>query len=181
MTKVKVKTMLYPFLITLIGAVVMMGMLLLPYASANDEYVEHLLKHKDKMYVEEIGMTYEDAVDISLVEFIRIYAEAAEQELQKDTCIACIVIICIFAGLTVFTLLMSLLKKPIGIIIFDLLAIGVFKIIHYDFEDRGVIPNGSYDWGIASYLTYIVGIIIIAGAVWLFIEKRKAKKVAKSE
>ena len=79
------------------------------------------------------------------------------------------------------TLLMTLIKKPIGIIIFDLLTMGAFKIICFDFEDRGVIPNNSFSWGIVYYLVYVIGVIIFTGAIWLFIEKRKAKKLAKSE
>ena len=58
---------------------------------------------------------------------------------------------------------------------------GAFKIICFDFEDRGVIPSSSFDWGIVYYLVYVIGVIIITGAIWLFIEKRKAKKLAKSE
>ena len=76
---------------------------------------------------------------------------------------------------------MILIKKPIGIIIFDLLTMGAFRIICFDFEDRGVIPSSSFDWGIVYYLVYVIGVIIITGAIWLFIEKRKAKKLAKSE
>ena len=76
---------------------------------------------------------------------------------------------------------MTLIKKPIGIIIFDLLTMGAFWIICFDFEDRGVIPSSSFDCGIVYYLVYGIGVIIFAGAVWLFIEKRKAKKLAKAE
>lgn len=177
----KTKLMRYLVLVTIIGAVLMLLMVFLPYASATKEYEERLLKYEDEMYVEEIKMTNADAVDISLFEYGRIYAEAASQGLYKEMSIACIVIISIFAGCALFTLLMSLIKKPIGIIIFDLLTMGAFKIICFDFEDRGVIPTSSYDWGIVYYVTYIVGVIVFAGAVWLFVEKRKAKKLAKAE
>ena len=85
-----------------------------------------------------------------------------------------IVIFTVFALLTVF---LSLMKKPIGIIVSDILALIVFKIIHFDFEDRGVIPSSSYNWGITNYLTYVIGIIIIIGAVWMFIEKKKEKEI----
>lgn len=110
-----------------------------------------------------------------------IYAEAAKQGIQKETSIACVVIIAVFWALVVLTYIMAILKKPIGIVIFDLLAMCVFKIIHFDFEDRGIIPSSSYDWGIANYLTYIIGIVILGGALWLFIEKRKAKKLVNIE
>lgn len=177
----KIKLMRYPVLITIIGAILMLLMLLLPYASATEDYEERLMKYEDEMYVEEIGMTNADAVNISLLEFVRIYSEAASQGMHKDISIACIVIISIFAGCAILTLLMTLIKKPIGIIIFDLLTMVAFKIICFDFKDRGVIPSSYFDWGIAHYLAYVIGVIIFAGAIWLFVEKRKAKKLAKSE
>lgn len=177
----KTKFMRYPVLITIIGAILMLLMLLLPYASATDDYEERLMKYEDEMYVEEIGMTNADAVNISLLEFVRMYSEAASQGMHKEISIADIVIISIFAGCAILTLLMTLIKKPIGIIIFDLLTMGAFKIICFDFEDRGVIPSSSFDWGMVYYLVYVIGVIIITGAIWLFIEKRKAKKLVKSE
>lgn len=72
-------------------------------------------------------------------------------------------------------------KKTIGIIIFDFLALAIFWLIHFDYADRGVLPNNSYEWGIANYLTYIVGIVVAIGAVWLFVEKRKIKKLEKGQ
>ncbi len=177
----KTKLMRYPVLITIIGAVLMLLMLFLPYASATDDYEERLMKYEDEMYVKEIGMTNADAVDISLFEFERIYVEAARQGLNKEISITCIVVISIFVVFVLQTLLMSFLKKPIAIVIFDLLTMIVFKLICFDFEDRGVIQSSSYHWGIVYYLVYVIGVIIFAGAIWLFIEKRKAKTIGKAE
>ena len=171
----KNKKMMYPFLVTVVAAISMLMMVFLPYASANSEYKELLIKDSDAMYVREIGMTNSEAINISLFEFVKIYSETAKQDIQKEASIACIVII------VIFTVFLSLMKKPIGIIVSDILALIAFKIIHFDFEDRGVIPSSSYNWGITNYLTYIIGIIIIIGAVWMFIEKKRKKKLTENE
>ena len=170
------RKMLCPFIITLIGAILMLVMLLLPYASANSEHKDYLIEHSD-----EIGMTNSEAVNISLVEFVRIYSEAINENINKETSIVCIAIIAIFAVFALITIILTLLKKPIGIIISDLLALVIFSIIHFDFKDRGVIPNRSYDWGITNYLTYIVGGVIIIGAVWMLIAKRRINYICTSE
>ena len=112
----------------------MLVMLLLPYASANSEHKDYLIEYSDDMYVQEIGMTNSEAVNISLVEFVRIYSEAINEDMNKETSIVCIAIIAIFAVFALITIILTLLKKP-----------------------RGVIPNRFYDWGITNYLTYIVG------------------------
>ncbi|MGN0395718.1 MAG: hypothetical protein ACI4EF_10160 [Coprococcus sp.] len=177
----KTSLMRYPVLVTIMGAVLMLLMLFLPYASATEDYEERLKKNKDEIYLEEIGMTNADVVNMSLFEFEKIYVEAASQGIYKEISITCIVIISIFTGCAVLTLLMALIKKPIGIIFLDLLTMGAFKVICYDFEYRGVIPSSKFNWGIVHYLVYGIGVIIFAGAIWLFIEKRKAKKLAKAE
>ena len=91
--------------------------------------------------------------------------------------IACIAIISIFTGCAVLTLLMTLIKKPIGIIIFDLLTMGAFWIICFDFEDRGVIPSSSFDWGI------VYALIDLANGHMekIFTLAKEAKKLAKAE
>jgi len=169
---------LYPVLITIIGSMLMLLMLLLPYASATEEYKEWLLEYAREDYAEGAGITNEEAVQISLAEFMKIYMKVANQGIYKETSILCTVIIGIFAVFSLLTLLMSIRKKPIGIIVFDILALIVFHIIHFDFEDRGVIANSSYNWGISNYLGYIAGIMVFIGAVWLFIEKTRTKKMA---
>lgn len=175
----KTKLMCYPMVVTIIGSFLLLIMVLLPFASATEEYGERLRMYEDEMYMEEIGMTNAEAVDVSLFEFVRLYAEAARQAMNEEICIACIVIISIFAGFSALTLLMSFCKKPIGIILFDLLALIAFRITCFDFEDRGVIPSNSYDWGMVKEIVYVIGLIVLVGAIWLLIEKRKAKKIAR--
>ena len=170
-----------PFLITFIGSVLLLIMILLPYASAKDDYKEYLKSDPKNYYVSEIKMTNASAVNISMLEYSRIYAETARQGIYKEVSIICIVLISLFALFSLLALLMSLLKKATGIIIFDLLALAVFWLIHFDYADRGVLPTNSYGWGIANYLTYIVGIVVATGAVWLFVEKRKFKRLAKKQ
>ncbi len=181
MSKTQKKAQRIPFLITFFGGAFLLLMLLFPYASAKDDYKEYLMQNGEAFYVEEIKMTNKEAVNISLGEYIMIQSEAANQGILRETCITSVVVIVIFGLFALLTYVMAILKKPIGIMIFDLFAMLTFKIIHFDFEDRGMIPNSSYNWGLANYLTYIIGIIIIGGAIWLLIEKRKAKKLINME
>ena len=153
----KTKRMLYPWLVMLVGAVLLLITLLLPYASSTKEHKE--------------------MPNVSLVEYVRIYATAASYDGYKDAAVATVVIIVIFAVLSLLTMLLSVLKKTIGVIVFDFLALISFHLIHFDFADRGVLPSNWYNWGIASCLGYIAGIAVIAGAVWMIVVRRKAKRI----
>ena len=176
----KSKKFLYPFVAMLIGSLMLIVTLFMPFASATEDYKERLVEYSDSMYVEELDMTNEEAINISLFEFARIYSAAAEMGMSKSVSIACIVIIAVFGAFALLTLLFSAIKKPIPAIIFNLLAFAVFRITKWDFEDRGVIPNSNYDWGMAQYICYIGIIVVVVGAVALLVAKIKDKKQRKA-
>lgn len=176
----KSRKFLFPFLAMLIGSLMLVITLFLPFASATEDYKERLEEYSDSMYVEELDMTNEEAINISLFEFARIYSVAAEMGMSKGVSIACMVIIAAFGAFALLTLLFSVLKKPIPAIIFNLLAFAVFRITKWDFEDRGVIPNSNYDWGMAQYICYIGIVVVMVGAVALLVVKIKDKKQRKA-
>ncbi len=172
--------LLIPFIVTLVGALMLIVTLFLPFASATEDYREHLQKHPDEMYAEELHMTNEDAVNISLFEFGRMYAAAADMGISKGIVIVCLVLLSAFALLAILTALFSALKKPIAAMIFNLLSFGAFWAIKWDFADRGVLPNRRYDWGIAQIVCYIGVIAGVVGAILLLTARIKEKRQKKS-
>ena len=153
----------------------------MPFASATDEYKEALEKFSDSMYIEELNMTNEEAINISLFEFIRIYSSETGKEISNDLSIVyVVVVIAAFAVFALLTLLFSILRKSIPVIVFNILTFAVLRLIIWDFEDRGVISNSRYDWGIAQYIGYIGIAIVMVGAVALLVVKMKDKKQQKT-
>lgn len=167
---------LIPFMIALIGAIIIVTAFFLPYSSATTEYKEHLESYSQELYFEEINMTNGDAVNISLLGFARMYGAAAKLGMSQIVGTICLVMISLIGIFSLLTLLFSALKKPIPALIFDLLVFGTFSLLSWDFKDRGVIPSSTYDWGISYYLYCIGAVIIFAGGVWLLVEKIRAKK-----
>ncbi|MBE6642197.1 MAG: hypothetical protein E7615_00920 [Ruminococcaceae bacterium] len=167
--------------IALVGALLLITTFFLPFASATKEYRESLNDHPDKMYVEEINMTNKDAKDISLLEFGMIYSAAADLGVNSGIAVTCLIIIIAFAVFAVLTTLFIALKKPIAALIFTLLSFGVFQLIKWDFEDRGVIPTSKYDWGFAEVICYIGITIAVIGSILLLIAKSKAKRQTNQE
>ncbi len=60
--------------LALLGSILLIISLFLPFASATDDYKDYLEAHPDRMADAEINMTNQDAIDLSLVDFGRIYA-----------------------------------------------------------------------------------------------------------
>ncbi|MBE7058649.1 MAG: hypothetical protein E7387_06065 [Ruminococcaceae bacterium] len=168
--------LLIPFIVVLIGSVMLIVTLFLPFASATEEYAEHLQKYSDEMYAVGIDMKNEEAIDISLLEFIKVYAATADLGMSQDVAVVCLVIIFAFILFAILTVLFSVFKKPIPAIIFNLLSFGVFWVIRWDFEDRGVIPSSNYDWGIAGTFCYVGIVVVMIGAVALLVMKIMTKK-----
>lgn len=175
------KNTVYPFWITLAGALLMAVMLFLPYASATEDFEKELMESPEQTFSMSTEMTNEEVVNLSLFDYLKIDCAGMDYAVTKAVAIANLVIISVFGVFVLLTILMAVLKKPIATIVFDVLSIIAFAVIHFDFSDRGIIPSSKYDWGIANYLTFILGAVVLAGAVWLFIEKRKAKKQTETD
>ncbi len=168
-----------PMAIALCGVIMLITAFFLPYAAANSEYGEWLSNNSDSMYAEEIGMTNGEAIGISPLEFLRLYIYGASNLSGNNQAISiiCIVMIGLIAGFTLFCTLFAVLRKPIPMIVFDILTFVVLLLMNFDFKDRGVISSGSrYDWGLAYYFYFIGIAITLVGAIWLIITKNKIKK-----
>ena len=166
----KKKIIVVSFLAMLIGSIMLIITLFVPFASATDDHREYLEKYANTVSIEELDITNEQLLDVSAL---------SGMEISRDISISCIAMISVFAFFVLLTLLFSILRKAIPVIIFDLLTFVVFRIIQWDFEDRGVISNSKYDGGIALYIGYIGVVIVMAGAVTLLVMKIKNKKQRK--
>lgn len=171
------KRVLFPMLMGIAGAIIMLISLILPYASATEEQAKKLEKNADKYVYEELDMKSEDIINVSMVQYARIYTSLSEQ-IWGDSAsgILYVVFVALIGVFSLLALFMTVKKKPVGTIIFAVLALIVFLVQNWDYTDRGVIPSKAYDWGIAYYMCYIGSILMLVGAVWMFVCKKKAKK-----
>ena len=103
------------FIAMLIGSAILLLTLFMPFASVTDEYKEALEKFSDSMYIEELNMTNEEAINISLFEFIRIYSSETGKEISNDLSIVYVVVIAAFAVFALLTLLFSISRYDWGI------------------------------------------------------------------
>lgn len=166
-----------PCIIALIGTALMFLTIFLPYATATAEQAKMIKNRPDEIIYEELDMTAEDMRNISMVEYAMIYGELSEQILGDASYgIMYVAIVALIGIFSLLSVLFAILKKPIPVIIFGLLALGAFSIQNFDYTDRGVIPSRSYEWGAAYYIFYIAFAIALIGSVWLLTLKIKEKK-----
>lgn len=164
------------FLIMVIASSIILAAFFLPYASATEKNRASLKAYADEPYIQEIGMNNEDAINISLFEYIKIYSFTASSEQTKNISIVCLVLIALCIVFSLLTTVFSILKKPAAVIVFDLISLFLFFLLAWDFNDRGALPNKGYDLGLSYYIFYICTAIILVCAIWLLVKKIQEKK-----
>lgn len=155
-------------MLTIVFAALLVAAFFLPYASAVEEYLAVLGQLSENPF----GLANEELADISLLEYVRIYLNAAPEAF-----------VAVYVPLTVapavlgaLTLLFSALRKPVPAIVFSVVTLGVTSLLSWDFEGRGVLPSDTYDWGVARWVYLAAGVAVIACAIWQIVLRRQARK-----
>ena len=168
-----------PFIATLIGVLIMVIALFLPYMTAVGDMAEYIEKYPDRVEIESLEMTASDLANVPVISVSNIITGVYGED---DGQIANIIVI-VFCGCLALTALLAILKKPIAVMIFDLLTGGVFFFLNFLMKED-FISDDKYAWGIGYYAILIAAIAIFAGAIWLLVTKvslkREAKRLAKA-
>ena len=170
------KKLLIPFIIALIGSVLVVISLFLPFATATEDFAAELDASPNAIINEDLGISAADMKNVSVVEFSSLYSQLTYSLFGGNDgyfYIGMVIAIGLFGLLcTLFTLL----KKSMPIIVFAFLNLLVIAFQHYDYYFRGIIPSETYDCGIAIYLFYIAAALSLIGAIWMLVVKIKLKK-----
>ncbi|MBE6776541.1 MAG: hypothetical protein E7542_00300 [Ruminococcaceae bacterium] len=170
------KKLLIPFIIALVGAVLVVLCLFLPYASATDEFAAALDSSPNSIISQDLRISTNDMKNVSVVDFSYMYSALSYSLFGGNDgyfYIGMVIAIGLFGLLcTLFTLV----KKATPIIVFSFLNLLIVAFQNYDYYLRGVIGNEVYDWGIAVYLFYIAAALSLIGAIWMLVVKIKLKK-----
>ena len=165
-----------PFVVVLIGVLILIVGMFLPYMTAVGELAEYIEKYPDSIEIEEFDLTAIDLKDIPMMLMGRIAASAYNEEEG----ILFNVIVIVFASLAALTALFVILKKPIAVMIFELIAFGSFTVLNMATK-ADFFGADKYAWGVGYYAIVIAFAIVFAGAIWMLVKKIAAKKELKAE
>ncbi len=171
---------LLPLLVTLFGTILMAVTVFLPYSTAIDERAEFIKNMPDAVIYEDLDMTASDLYNVSMIEYAKVYSGLSEQLLGNSLYgVIYVIFVSLIGGLSLISLLFALVRKPIAVVVFNLMAFAVFLMQNWDYTDRGVIPSSSYGWGIGYYIFFFGTVIAIIGAILMLIAKIKSKEIEK--
>ena len=146
----------------------------LPWASADEEYRSAAAQAPEFMYYEPTGLTVSDAQDLSLLEYAQVYGS------MEGGWVIYMVIMYAMAAISVLALILAACNKPIGAAVFGALTLAASRILVWDFTDRGVLPNATHDWGIASTIYLVAAIVLIAAGIVTAVLKHRQKAAARA-
>lgn len=168
---------LIPMLVAIVLAFLMFLTIFMPYASATEEHAERLEKYSDYYAFEELDMKGEDLINISMTEYAKVYSNMSEEMFgDSATGALYVVLVVLIAVFSIGVLAFVFFKKPIAVIVFDILAFIVFCIQNWDYKDRGIIPSDNYNWGAAYYIFIICAIAVLVCAVATIVLKKISEK-----
>ena len=163
-------------IVTIVAAALLVAAFFLPYASGTQEFRAGLASMSANPYSEALGMSNQELADISLFEYARIYGASGERGMCDSFAMIYLPFSAAVGVLGVLTLLFAALRKPIPVIAFSALTVALSFLLNWDFEDRGVIPSSSYDWGVARWVYLVAGIAVVALAIWQIVLRRQLKR-----
>lgn len=165
-----------PFIVGLVGVLILAIALFLPYLTAVGEMAEYIEKNPDGVAFESLNLTNRNFANVPIVSVSTLITGVYG---ENDGRIANIIVL-VFCGLSAFTALFVVVKKPIAVMIFDLLAGGTFSFLTSLMKDH-FIDADKYARGIGYYAILIAAVGIFASAVWMLVKKATAMKQLKAE
>lgn len=158
-----------------VGAIALVAAFFLPWATAGEDFREGVQLAPEVMFYEPAGMTVSDAVELSLFEYAQVYATMGSGWMVYTGIMYAVL------AASVLVLLLAAFGKPVGASLLATAAFAGSRLLVWDFEDRGVLPSSSHDWGVAATVYIVAFIVLIAAAAWMFVLKRRAKLVTSTQ
>jgi hypothetical protein len=159
-----------PFLVTLIGVLLMIAAMFLPYMNAQGTLSEYIkMLDRTELEVENISPT---PSVLSVKDVVTTVYGESDGKITE-------IVVLVFGATVALTALFVLFKRPIAIMFFDLLALGGFSFLNYAMSQDFIGPD-KYAWGIGYYLTLLSIGTVFTAAIWLLVRKIATKRELKA-
>lgn len=149
-TKIKKNTKT-PMLAALLCVLLLIGSIFLPYMTVEEDF-------------KELAEAMEQDYSLSLYDFAVTYLE------QNETAFP--TVLGILVGLIVLTALFAIFRKPVLMMLFDVLTAGLAVLIHMIFADS----NRYYSMSIADPLIFAACAGLLICSIWMLCAKIKTRK-----
>lgn len=165
-----------PFTVALVGVLVMVIALFLPYLTAVGETARRIEKNPNNVEIRSLDVKARDLENVPIISAGNI-ATAVYNEEEGEAVKGVVVVFCALVALTA---MFVILKKPIVVMVFNLLACVVFLFLNTSMAQE-IVGDDKYTWGLGYYAIWIAVVAVLVGAIWLLVKKKELKKVLQTD
>lgn len=163
------KKTLFPLIVLLTGALILVVSFFLPFYSAVGEFRESLLSDPEDQ-VPGFDMTAKELINLPIPRLIKLYSSFAKYDVDALVNLVIISMLILFSALII---LFISLRKAIPTIVFTVLDFGALLLMNV-----GGLNENYFGHGAAFYIFIISFAVISAAAIWLLVVKIKIKKAS---
>lgn len=164
-----------PFIVALAGVLILVIGMFLPYVSAVGDLAEYIERAPDTVVLESLNMTASDFANVPVISTNKLITSIYGED---DGLIANIILWAL-GGSLALTALFVAFKKPIAVIIFDLLTCGVYAFLSAYMKEDFIDPD-KYAWGIGYAIIQVAIAVVFAAAIWMLVKKIIVKRELKA-
>ncbi len=163
----------FPKTMAILWALLLIACFFLPHMTAKDETRE-VLNILDEFKVAPTStLTYGDVMDLSLFEHALLFYQIGDDLLEQELSGFFYTVAYAALGvLPILILLLALGNMPGMMFFFSLLLSGDYYLIHWDLQERGIVPSSMYDWGIVHYMLPICTALLLIFSLYMMFSKR---------
>ena len=165
----------FPFIVALVGVLILVVGMFLPYITAVGEMGEYIEKYPDRIEIKDLELTASDLKDIPVISVSQIITGIYGED---DGALANVIVFT-FCGFVALTALFVIIKKPIAVMISELLAYGVFAFLSAYMKEDFIDPD-KYAWGIGYTIIQGAIVVVFAAAIWMLVKKIVTKRELKA-
>ena len=162
---------LVPWIAAMVATVMLLACFVLPLLTASQQHRNDLMKDPESREYFGEALTNEQATELSMYEFFLIYWNTFSEEGPEESVTA----VCIFCGTAILAALMlvlALLKKPIPVLILNVLAIFPYMFATLFIGSKDVFMY-MYTWSWAKDLYLLAFVAVLGCGAWLLVKKMK--------
>lgn len=147
--------------------------------TADGKLAEYIEMYPDSVKIKEFDMTASDLKDIPMTLMGKVAGSAYNEEEEEEGILFNVIVIA-FASLAVLTALFVILKKPIAVMIFELITCGSFAALNLA-TNADFIDSDKYAWGMGKYAIIIAFAIVFISAFWMLVKKIAVRRELKAQ
>lgn len=169
--KIKNNKLFIPYIVSLAGVLILIIAIFLPCITAVGRTAAYIETFPNAVVLEEKNMTAEDLANVPFISISNLL----QSIWGEDDALVSNIFLIVFGSFAILTTVFIFFKKPIVVIIFDLLTCGTF-VLFTTLLKEDIIGDDKYVWSVGYFAILIALTIIFTSSIFMLVAKIKQQR-----